>query len=376
MGSGIMKDLRVEQLACQLIHYSVELKPGEKVLIEAVGLEYPLIQALIKEIYRAKGMPFITIKDHRMMREIFLEASEEQFKIMAKYELDRMKEMDAYIGVRAGRNTAELSDVPEEKIKLYSEYFIGPVHIKERVNHTKWCVLRYPNDSMAQSANMSLEAFEDFYYNVCTLNYQKMDKAMDPLVELMKRTDKVRIIGQGTDICFSIKDMGIVKCAGKRNIPDGEVYTVPVKNTINGYITYNTPAPHQGFTYENIYLEMENGKIIKAAANDSERVNKVLDIDEGARYIGEFALGVNPYILKPMKDTLFDEKIAGSFHLTPGNAYKEADNGNRSSLHWDLVCIQRPEFGGGEIYFDDVLVRKDGVFILKDLEGLNPENLK
>lgn len=371
-----MKDTRIEQLAKNLIHYSVQLKPGEKLLIEAIGLEYPLVKALIQEAYRVQAIPFVTIKDPQFTRELLMGATEEQMKLMAHYELTRMKDMDAYIGLRAGENSAELADVPVEKLNLYSERLVGPVHLQERVAKTKWCILRYPNYSMAQAANMSTNAFEEFYFNVCNLDYSKMDRAMDPLVTLLEKTDRVRIKGPGTDLTFSIKDIGVVKCAGKRNIPDGEVYTAPVKDSVNGYITYNTPALYQGFTYENIYLQFENGKIVKATANDTEKINQIFNNDEGARYIGEFALGVNPYILKPMKDTLFDEKIMGSFHFTPGNAYDLADNGNRSALHWDLVAIQRPEYGGGEIYFDDVLIRKDGMFVVDALKGLNPENLK
>ena len=269
-----------------------------------------------------------------------------------------------------------MSDVPEAQLKSHAEHVVGPVHIQERVSNTKWCILRYPNYAMAQAANMSTAAFEEFYFNVCNLDYGKMDQAMDPLVALLESTKAVRIVGPGTDLTFSIEGIGVVKCAGKRNIPDGEVYTAPVKDSVNGYITYNTPSLYQGFTYENIRFEFKDGQIIKATANDTERINHVLDTDPGARYIGEFALGVNPYILTPMKDTLFDEKIMGSFHFTPGSAYDQADNGNRSSVHWDLVSIQRPEYGGGEIYFDGVLIRKDGQFVLPELEGLNSENLK
>ena len=237
-------------------------------------------------------------------------------------------------------------------------------------------ILRYPNGSMAQLAGKSQEAFEDFFFDVCTLDYRKMSKAMDPLVELMERTDKVRIKGPGTDLRFSIKGIPAVKCGGEMNIPDGEVYTAPVRESMNGTISYNTPSEEQGFTYENIVFKIKDGKIVKAMSNNNERINQLLDTDDGARYFGEFALGVNPYILHPMKDTLFDEKIAGSFHLTPGAAYEDAFNGNKSSVHWDLVMIQRPEYGGGEIYFDDVLIRKDGIFVIPELEGLNPENLK
>jgi aminopeptidase len=229
---------------------------------------------------------------------------------------------------------------------------------------------------MAQAAGTSTEAFEDFYFDVCTLDYSKMSKAMDSLVALMEKTDKVRLTAKDTDLSFSIKGIPAIKCDGQLNIPDGEVYTAPVKTSVNGYLTYNAPAVYNGYTYENIRLEFKDGKIVKATANDTERINKIFDTDEGARYVGEFAIGVNPFILKPMKDTLFDEKIAGSIHFTPGTCYDNAENGNKSSVHWDLVLIQRPEYGGGEIYFDDILIRKDGIFVIDELKCLNPENLK
>ncbi|CDF58560.1 aminopeptidase [Thermobrachium celere] len=371
-----MVDPRITTLAHNLINYSCRLKEGEKVLIESIGLELPLVKELVKEAYKVGAIPFVTIKNKSVDRAILMGATEEQMKMMAKYEAARMSDMDAYIGIRSGDNASELSDVPADKMDLYFKYFWKEVHGNIRVPKTKWVVLRYPSPSMAQLANTSTEAFEDFYFNVCNLDYSKMSKAMDPLVELMSKTDKVRIVGPGTDLTFSIKGIPVVKCDGKMNIPDGEVYTAPVKDSVNGYITYNTPAEYQGFTYENIRLEFKDGKIVKATANDTERINKVFDTDEGARYIGEFAIGVNPYITKPMKDTLFDEKITGSIHFTPGSSYDDAFNGNKSAIHWDLVYIQTPEYGGGEIYFDDVLIRKDGRFVLPELEGLNPENLK
>ena len=313
-------------------------------------------------------------RDSSVTREILLGATEEQMDFLNEYQLMQMKGMDCYIAIRAGSNTSELSDVPSDKLNMYYRK-TQPV-LDYRVNETKWVVLRYPNESMAQLAGTSLESFEDFYFEVCTLDYAKMSKAMDSLVELMNRTDRVHIKGPGTDLTFSIKDIPAIKCAGEMNIPDGEVYTAPVRESMNGVISYNTPSEEQGFTYENIRFEIKDGKIIKAAANDNERINQLLDTDEGARYFGEFAIGVNPYNLNPMKDTLFDEKIAGSFHLTPGMAYEDAPNGNDSAVHWDLVMIQRPEYGGGEIYFDDVLIRKDGLFTLPELMCLNPENLK
>ena len=205
-----------------------------------------------------------------------------------------------------------------------------------------------------------------------------MSKAQDKLFALMNATDKVQIKGPGTDSTFSIKGIGTIKCDGKRNIPDGEVYTAPVRNSINGTIKYNTPSLYQGIVYTGISFTFENGKIVKATADGNvDKLNKILDGDEGARFVGEFAIGVNPFIREPMKDTLFDEKIAGSFHLTPGQCYDEAPNGNQSSIHWDLVAIQREDYGGGEIWFDGDLIRKDGVFTDPDMERqFSKENLK
>ena len=368
-------DLRIKELADLLVDYSCDVQPGEKVLIDYEGESCKnLVRQLIKNTYAKGALPYVNIRDSQIIREIMLECTEEQIKYKDDVDLFQMKGMQAYIAIRGNNNTSELSDVPTDKINLYSK--LTRPTLDYRVNETKWVVLRYPNFAMAQLANSSLEKFEDFYFDVCTLDYGKMSKAMDPLVDLMNRTDKVHIEGPGTDLTFSIKNIGAVKCDGHMNIPDGEVYTAPVRESMNGVISYNTPSEEKGFTYENIVFEVKDGKIIKASSNDNERINELLDVDEGARYFGEFAIGVNPYILYPMKDTLFDEKICGSFHLTPGMCYEDAPNGNKSANHWDLVMIQRPEYGGGKIWFDDVLIREDGLFVLPELEGLNPENLK
>ena len=222
---------------------------------------------------------------------------------------------------------------------------------------------------------MNTESFEDFYFDVCTSDYDRMSRAMDPLVNLMNKTKNVHIIGQGTDLRFSIEGIPAEKYMGTFNIPDGEVATAPVKNSVNGFITYNTETRYNGVLFNNIRFEFKDGKIIKATSNKTKELNEILNTDDGSRYIGEFALGLNPYIEKPIGDTLFDEKIRGSFHFTPGDSLKESDNGNRSSIHWDIVNIQTPEYGGGEIWFDEALVRKDGVFVLEELKALNPENL-
>ncbi|HYF83241.1 MAG TPA: aminopeptidase [Clostridia bacterium] len=371
-----MKDPRITQMAKNLLGYSVKLKPGENVLIEFYDSGEELVAELIKETYRIGGRPFLSVKNRELIRELILGTDAEHMSQTARYEAERMKDMQAYIGIRGALNSSDWSDIPSDKMGLYQSKWSKTVHSEIRVPKTKWCVMRYPNNSMAQMANMSTEQFEDFYFNVCNLDYAKMSKAMDPLAALMSKTDKVRIKGVGTDLSFSIKGLPAIKCDGEANIPDGEVYSAPVKDSVNGYITYNTPAEYQGYTYEGIKLEFKDGKIVNATSNDTVRINQVFDTDAGARYVGEFAIGVNPYIIKPMKDTLFDEKIMGSFHFTPGSSYDQCYNGNKSAIHWDLVCIQTPEYGGGEIWFDDVLIRKDGRFVLKELDVLNPEKLK
>ena len=364
-------------LAHNLVNYSIDLKKGEKVWVQYSGVEtINLVKAIIREIYDKGGIPFVTSSEATITRELLFGATEEQLKLLSEVDSKKMEQMDCYIGIRGGSNISELSDVPSDKLQMYNTIYSTPVHHNIRVLKTKWVILRYPNPSMAQLSNMSCDAFEEYFYNVCNLDYSKMAKAMEHLKKLMEQTDKVRLVAKDTDITFSIKGIPAIPCAGHMNIPDGEVYTAPVRDSINGVITYNTPSVYQGFTFENVSLTFENGKIVKATSNNTEKLNEILDTDEGARYVGEFAIGVNPYITFPMKDILFDEKISGSIHFTPGMSYEDANNGNDSAIHWDLVLIQTPEYGGGEIYFDDVLIRKDGRFVIDELDCLNPENLK
>ena len=370
-----MQDQRLNKLAKNLVNYSCNLKKGEKILIEAKGIDYMLVNAIVKEVYKVGAFPFVEMFDNRVSRELLLGETEEYAKLKARYDAFRMAEMDAYIGIRGGENCNENSDVPAEKLQIESAYYLHPVHHELRVKKTKWVILRYPNQAMAQAAGMSTDAFEDFYFNVCNLDYSKMDKAMDALKTRLDKADRVRIIGVNTDLSFSIKNIGSKKCSGEHNIPDGEIYTAPVKDSVNGIITYNAPSVQNGFKYENVSLTFKDGKIIKATGNDSEKINAIFDTDEGARYVGEFSFGVNPFIKKPMGDILFDEKISGSIHFTPGSCYDDCDNGNTSAIHWDLVLVQTKEYGGGEIYIDDKLIRKDGRFVPEDLHCLNPENL-
>lgn len=371
-----MHDPRYDKLAETLINHSTKLQPGENVLIEASDIPAEMTVALIRAAQKAGANPNVNVRSNAVMRALLQGGTEESVKLNADIYLHQMKQMQSYIGVRGGFNSAEMSDVPGDKMKLYTRLWMHPVHLEHRVKKTRWCILRFPLPSMAQEAQMSTEAFEQFFFDVCTMDYAKMQQACEPLKALMERTDRVHIKGNGTDLRFSIKDIGVIPCFGTHNIPDGECFTAPVRDSVQGEIQFNVPTIEHGVTHENVKLKFKDGKVIEATSSNTAKLNEVLDTDDGARYIGEFSIAFNPYILNPMKDILFDEKIAGSFHFTPGQAYEEADNGNTSEVHWDMVCIQRPEFGGGEIYFDDVLIRKDGLFVVDELLGLNPENLK
>ncbi|MCL2817997.1 MAG: aminopeptidase [Clostridiales bacterium] len=371
-----MSEQRFAELARNIVDYSLDLQPGENLLIEVTGREEIFTKELVRAAYARGARPFLSLRSTALQREWLLGVTEEQLGLQAAWESARMEEMQAYVGLRVKENAFELAGVPKERMRDYNVLLQEPVHGKIRVPKTKWVVLRYPNESMAQEARMSTGDFADFYFAACNLDYRKMSLAMDPLVELLERTKEVHIKAPGTDLRFSVEGIGAVKCDGHRNIPDGEVYTAPRKDSAEGFITYNTPSVWQGKIFYNVRLRFERGQIVEAVCdNDSEGLNAVFQTDAGARYVGEFAFGLHPNILHPINDILFDEKIAGSIHFTPGSCYESADNGNKSAIHWDLVTIQRPEYGGGEIYFDGQLVRKDGLFVMRELEGLNPQNL-
>ena len=368
-----MNDPRNARLAQVLVDHSCRLAAGEKILIETFDLpDTGLVRRLVELIAQRGGLPVVSCKSNSVLRTLYQTATRESLTVMGDLERRRMEEMDAYIGIRGAANSDEFADVPPEQMDLYQECWWKPVHIDVRVPKTKWVVLRYPTPSMAQAAQMSTEAFEDFFFDVCTADYAQMALNQEPLKRRMENADRVQVIGPGTDLEFSIKGIPVVACAGLRNIPDGEVFTAPVRDSLNGTIQFNAPSRYQGLVFQDISLEFERGRIVKAeCANNTERLNAILDSDDGARSVGEWAIGCNNRVKRPMLDTLFDEKIGGSFHLTPGNAYDEADNGNRSSVHWDLVMIQTPKYGGGEIWFDGELIRKDGRFVPDDLQSLN-----
>jgi aminopeptidase len=373
-----MLDPRVTKLAELLCTHSTKLGPEDKVLIHAFDIPEECVAELVRVAHGKGAQVAVRLETNLIRRQLMHGMTEANARTIAEAEKHEMELMTAYIALRGTHNYAEQGDVPESILKIWNKEYTQPVVFGVRVPKTKWVALRWPTPGMAQQASMSTPAFEKFYFDVCTMDYGKMAKAAQPLADLMNKTDKVRVTGPGTDFTLSIKGIGAVPCTGEANIPDGECFSAPVRDSVNGKVSFNTVSLYQGTEFKDITYTIKDGKIVDASAGaNTPKLNDILDTDEGARYFGEFAIGFNPYVLHPMKDTLFDEKIAGSLHFTPGNSYDPpGGNGNKSGIHWDTVLIQRADYGGGEIWFDDVLVRKDGLFVLPELLGLNPDNLR
>lgn len=372
-----MLDPRVTKLAELLCDHSTQLDSSDTVLVHASDVPDEAVAEVVR-LARSRGAKVaVRLEREVVRRELFLAMDEANAEMIAKNEAFEMDNMTAYISLRGSNNVFMASDIPDNVMSLWQRVYATPVVFERRVPNTKWVGLRWPTSSMAQQAGMSTAAFEDFYFKVTTMNYARMAEAAIPLKDLMDNTDRVELKGPGLDLSFSIKGIGAVSCHGRRNIPDGECFSCPVKDSVNGEIAFNTVSLYQGQEFSGIRYVLKDGKVVEASAGEmTDKLNEILDTDEGARYIGEWSLGYNPHILHPMKDTLFDEKIAGSFHFTPGNAYPPpGGNGNKSAIHWDTVMIQRPEYGGGEVWFDGRLIRKDGIFVVPELEGLNPDRL-
>ncbi len=362
---------KIKVLASTIVNHSISVKPNEKIKIISETMEpMPLIKELVKLILEkdaAVNVSFVSSSLGAVMQKYTNGA---QIELLKDLEKNDVEEFDSFIRICYNQGDYMSSIVPNDITNKIGEALKPYRDI--RTNERKWVLLNYPSLIDSQKAKMNYDEFEKFSFDTMCYDYEQMAKDLEPLKELMEKTDKVRLTGVGTDITFSIKNIPAIPCAGECNIPDGECFTAPVKNSVNGVIKYNTPSPYRGKVFHGVTLEFKDGKIIKATCDeDDKELNEIFDTDEGARYVGEFSLGMNPTIRHPMGDILFDEKIAGSLHFTPGCSYDECPNGNKSKIHWDLVLIQREECGGGEIYFDDVLIRKNGIFVLPELENLN-----
>ena len=361
---------RIEKLAKIIVNHSLKVKESDRVLITYGGIEsMPLVKAIVKEVINNKGVVETDYQNQDLENYVHENLTDSMILAKAKKKKFEVENYDCFVRLCYRKSdyydkNMELSMKNKlmESLKPYKEI---------QVNERRWVLLNYPSVVDSFKAHMTPEEFYNFSLDTMTVDYDKMYEDTKPLKELMEKTDKVRIVGPKTDIAFSIKGLPAIICAGESNIPDGECFTAPVRDSVNGTITYNVPSPYHGEIFEHVSLTFKDGKIVSASSNNNEKLKEIFETDEGARYVGEFSLGFNPIIRNPMGDILFDEKIAGSLHFTPGCCYDECPNGNKSNIHWDLVLIQREEYGGGEIYFDDVLIRKNGLFVLPELENLN-----
>ena len=361
---------RIEKLAKIIVNHSLKVKENDKVLITYEGVEsMPLVKAIVKEVINNYGIVETDYQNQdlgNIIRENLTPSMIEAKTKKMKFEVENY---DAFVRICYRKSDYYDKNMNKDMKRKLMESLEPYKEI--RVNERRWVLLNYPSIVDSFKAHMTPEEFYNFSLDAMTVDYDKMYQDTLPLKELMEKTDKVRIVAPNTDITFSIKGLPAIICAGECNIPDGECFTAPVKNSVNGTITYNVPSPYHGEIFENVSLTFKDGKIVEARSNNNEKLKEIFETDEGARYVGEFSLGFNPMIKNPMGDILFDEKIAGSLHFTPGCCYDECPNGNKSNIHWDLVLIQREECGGGEVYFDDVLIRKDGLFVLPELKNLN-----
>lgn len=368
-----MSDPRLNKLANILIHHSIKIEPGEVVLIESIDAPQEMVIALIQAIRDAGAIPIVELKETRIQREIILAADDIGIKEIASCEAYRMQRVHGYIGLRGSRNISGMAGVTPRALSRYADLWLTPVHNIRM--EKKWVVLQWPMPETAQQVQMSTEAFEDFFFGACLVDYAYMEQAVAPLIALMDATSEIHIRDEnGTDLRFSITDMPVIPCTGERNMPDGECFTAPIRDSVNGTIHFNTTASYGGVMFNDIRVRFKNGKIVEASADDTTTLNKILDTDDGARYVGEFSIAFNPFIQLPVGNIHYDEKIARSFHIAIGMAYAESDNNVRSEIRWSLIMLQNPEYGGGEIYCDGALMRKDGNFVHPALEALNPWN--
>lgn len=368
----------LKRLARQFAVNAVRTGPGDNIWIEYKGPKARIIaDACAEAVTEAGGTPLLVDSSAATLTSVIGALSPDGIETIGAEKLARMKTMQGYIRVD--------DDADEEKIGLSAEQMglyktaLRPM-TDHRVNHTRWLVTAAPTEEFAAACGMSFPQFENFYRDVCLVDYNAMSAAVQPLKKIMTEGKKVHILSpaQETDLTFSIEGIPAIPCTGTVNIPDGECFTAPVKDSINGTIKFG-PSSYNGQKFQFIRLTFRDGHIEDAVAENAERtamLNRMLDTDDGARYVGEFAINFNPYIKHPTGSILFDEKIDGGLHLAMGACYDDAPNGNKSAVHWDMVHIQRPDYGGGEIWIDDRLIRRDGIFVVPELEALNPENLK
>jgi aminopeptidase len=367
-----MADPRTEAVARILVDYSVDVQPGQFVGIEGTPEGAPLVLAVYQRVLERGGHPLIRLSLDEASEIFYKVASNEQLDYVPQVLHNLIEDMDARIGIWTEINTKALTNVDPAKQaraaaarRPLSERFLERAAKKE----LKWSGTVYPTHAFAQDAEMSLSEFEDFVYGAALVHeadpisaWKAVSKEQQKLIDWLQDKDQVRLLGPDTDLTLSIKGRSWVNCDGHENFPDGEIFTGPIENSVNGQVRFSYPACEGGREVEDVRLWFENGKVVKAtAAKNEEFLTTMLDTDEGARFLGEFAFGTNQGVQRFTKNILFDEKIGGTVHMALGTGYPETGSQNRSAIHWDMICDLRQ---GGEVWVDGVLFAKDGKFTI------------
>ena len=349
-----------------ILSYSIELKEGDKVFIFADANAKQYCDLLTKKIIEHGAIPFVLWNDFLVNRFLIDCKNDNIYDELFSIHEKMIDACDAAIMLDNNIESyegASYDDVINFKHKYYLRIF------KKIMDFERWVYLRYPEQRLADLFGLSYEEHVKLLEEVSNFDYQALSVACVNLKELMDRTEKVRITQGLTDVSFTKKGISSTVCCGKLNLPDGEVYTAPEKHSMNGVIHFNIDFFRE-YLYKDVIVGVVDGKIVSSTCNINDKFTKVLDSDEGARYFGEFAFGLNPHIKKNYNDNLFNEKMSKTVHFALGYPHWDTDNGNESLIHWDLMINLED---GGEVYFDDVLIQKNGLFVLEELKDLNPK---
>lgn len=367
-----MQDVRIERWAFTLVHYCLAVKAGESVAIRATPLAAPLVEAVYREVLRVGAYP-LALVDLESLDEVLLrEGNESQLTMPSPVMAAMAEHIDAQLTIGSKTNTRALSSIDPVRIAKRRQAYHNVARIlraREQAKRYRWSSTLYPTVGYAQDAEMSLHAFEEFVFDVCFLNdpdpiarWQEVSAQQQRLVNWLAGHQWVHIKGNGTDLKLSIQGRVFINSDGKRNFPSGEFFTGPVEQSANGVIQFDMPSSYEGHTIEGVRLVFREGKVVEVSASQGQAfLEQMLELDAGARYLGEFAFGNNPRVYRPTRNTLFDEKMGGTVHLALGNSYPETGGVNQSALHWDMVCDLREE---GEVWVDDVLFLQDGKILL------------
>ncbi len=352
-----MVDQRIEKIADILLNHSTKVKEGDYVIIEGEYQALELIKILYKKILQKGAFPIPKIGDDQFHSMYYKYAPDNVLKTFPEIAYNELKKVDCLIALRAPKNLKEMADVDPNKITDRTK-LLEPIKT-ERLKK-RWIVFNFPTNSFAQEAGMSLEDFEDFVYNACIQDWNKISKEQEKYIKLMESGSEVRIIGKDTDIKLKIKGRQFINGSGSHNMPDGEIFTAPLENETEGHIYFDYPTVYSGKEVLGVMFKFEKGKIVDVKAEKGEDfIKQVLKTDEGASKLGELGIGLNYNIKKGIKNILFDEKIGSSVHMAIGSSYKECLGVNESAVHWDFI----KDMKNGKMFLDGKLVYENGRFI-------------